>query len=143
MDSQTKDAGEVGRNRSQGSSTVLADKAVEAAERLGLDPAREVVNAARDAARAVDEAMDRAGLTLCDPSAETPEADRLCRFTVESPGADLMSQALGGRRRMLLAATGEILARKWALSGDELLFVRRIEIALEADLLHIGRKAAC
>jgi hypothetical protein len=35
---------------------------------------------------------------------------------------------------MLLAATGEILARKWALSGDELLFVRAIQTALEMDL---------
>ena len=33
------------------------------------------------AARAVDEAMDRAGLTFCDPGAESPEADQLCQFT--------------------------------------------------------------
>src|SRR5712675_2442951 len=134
MDSQTKNAGEVKRNRSQGSSTVLVDKAREAAERLGLDPASEIVSAALDAALALDEAMDRAGLTLCDPSSESPEADRLCRFTVESLGADLMSRAMGARRRMLLAATREILARKWALSGEELLFVRGIQSALEADL---------
>ena len=88
--------------------------------------------------RFVFEAMARAGLTFCDPGAESPEADRLCRFTVESPGADLMSRAVGARRRMLLAATGEILARKWALSGEELLFVRGIQSALEADLEWLG-----
>ena len=134
MDSQTEDAGRLERNRSRGRAALLADKAVEAAERLGLDPASEVVNAARDAARAVDEAMDRAGLTFCDPGGESPEADQLCRFTVESPGADLISHALACRRQMLLAATGEILARKWALRGDELLFVRAIQTALEMDL---------
>ena len=109
MDSQTKDAGEVERNQSQRHGAFLAGKAMEAAERLGLDPASEVVSAARDAARAVDEAIDRAGLTFCDPGAESPEADQLCRFIVESPGADLMSQAPAARRRMLLVATGEIL----------------------------------
>jgi hypothetical protein len=134
MDSQTKDAGEVERNQSQRRAAFLAGKAMEAAERLGLDPASEVVSAARDAARAVDEAMDRAGLTFCDPGAESPEADQLCRFIVESPGADLMSQALAARRRMLLVATGEILVRKWALTGDDLLFVRGIQTALEMDL---------
>jgi hypothetical protein len=133
-DSQTKDAGEVERNRLQGRATLLADKAMEAAERLGLDPASEIVNAARDAARAVDEAMDRAGLMFCDPGADSPEADQLCRFTMESPGAELMRQALAARRWMLLAATGEILARKWALTGEDLLFVRGIQTALERDL---------
>jgi hypothetical protein len=39
---------------------------------------------------------------------------------------------------MLLAATGEILARKWALSGEDLLFVRGIQSALEADLEWLG-----
>jgi hypothetical protein len=134
MDSQAKDAGKLERNRPQGRATPLADKAMEAAERLGLDPASEVVNAARDAARAVDEAMDRAGVSFCDPGAESHEADQLCRFTVESPGTDLMSHALACRRQMLLAAMGEILARKWALSGEELLFVRAIQTALEMDL---------
>jgi hypothetical protein len=105
---------------------------------LGAFPPSEIVSAALDAARALDEAMDRAGLTLCDPSSESPEADRLCRFTVESLGADLMSRAMGARRRMLLAATREILARKWALSGEELLFVRGIQSALEADLEWLG-----
>jgi hypothetical protein len=84
--------------------------------------------------RAVDEAMDRAGLTFCDPGAESPEADQLCQFIMESPGADLMSQALAARRRMLLVATGEILVRKWALTGDDLLFVRGIQTALKVDL---------
>ena len=134
MDSQTEDAGKLERSRSRGRATLLTDKAMEAAERLGLDPASEVVNTARDAARAVDEAMDRAGVSFCDPGADSPEADQLCRFTVESPGADLMSQALACRRQMLLAATGEILARKWALSGEELLFVHAIQTALEMAL---------
>jgi hypothetical protein len=43
MDSQIKEAGEVERNRSQSGSTVLAANAREAAERLGLDPASEIV----------------------------------------------------------------------------------------------------
>jgi hypothetical protein len=94
MHLQTKDAGEVERNQSQRHGAFLAGKAMEAAERLGLDPASEV------------EAIDRAGLTFCDPGAESPEADQLCRFIVESPGADLMSHALAARRRMLLVADG-------------------------------------
>ena len=130
---------EAAQRYGDGTRPLLAAKAMEAAERLGLDPASEVVNVARDAARAVDEAMDRAGVTFCDPGAESPEADRLCRFTVESPGAELMSQAVGARRRMLLAATAEILARKWSLTGDELLFVRGIQIALETDLEWSGQ----
>jgi hypothetical protein len=139
MDSEARDVSAVDRKQPQGSSTVLADKAMEAAERLGLDPTSEAVSAACDAARAVDEAMERAGLTFCDPGAESPEADRLCRFTVESAGAELMSQAVAARRRMLLAATAEILSRKWSLSGDELLFVRGIQTALEMDLEWAGR----
>src|ERR1700691_3728020 len=114
----------------ESSPNVLAIRAVEAALRLGLDPSSDVVKAAQEAAHALDEAMDRAEVRSWDISGT--EGDRVRQF-IEGPGADLTKQAVAAKRQMLLAATGEILARKWALSGDELLFVRGIETALEED----------